>query len=256
MKEIKPGALIGGTGIYSVTGIETESFNLENRWGTAKVYRAKGEYDWLHFIPRHGENHSVPPHRINYRANIEALVDLGIERVIALFAVGSISQWIKPGEFGLPDQFIDMTWGREHTFFDGGDSGLHHTSMNQPYCPVLQDALDQSGRHAGVDLARGGTYLCVNGPRFETPAEIRMYRQWGADVSGMTGATEAALAGERELHYAALAWSMNWCAGIEEDLNIISREAMLENKATMMQIAIDALKSDEGRCSCRNRIIA
>lgn len=249
------GAIIGGTGVYSVTGIETESFVQETRWGKAQVHRGKGEYGWLHFIPRHGIDHSVPPHRINYRANIDALVELGIRRVIALFAVGSISDWTRPGEFGLPDQFIDMTWGREHTFYSGGEEGLQHTSMNQPYCAFLQAALETSARKMDITLARGGTYLCVNGPRFETPAEIRMYRQWGADVSGMTGATEASLAGERELHYAALSWSMNWCAGIEEELTIIDRDEMARKKATMMALAIAALQGKEGKCACRKRKI-
>jgi len=251
-------AIIGGTGVYSVEGIETEDFSVDTSWGSTRVYRGKGSYNWLHFIPRHGEDHSVPPHRINYRANIDALLELEIDHVVAVFAVGSISDWVKPGQMGMPNQFIDMTWGRKHTFFDGGDEGVHHTSMNEPFCRSLQGTLLKSAEQQGLSLAQGGTYLCANGPRFETPAEIKMYRGWGADVSGMTGATEAILAGERELHYAAVCWSMNWCAGVEKELVVMDRNKMAKQKKQIMKLVLGALEQvseTERSCACKNRKI-
>lgn len=248
-------AIIGGTGVYSLSGVETCEVEQNTDFGTVTLYRGQGDYEWLYFIPRHGSGHSVPPHKINYRANIAALKALGIRKVIGIFAVGSISEWIKPGELGIIDQFIDMTWGRTHTFFDGGEAGVRHTGMNEPYCRSLQQAMLRSAKSQKISVAEKGVYLCVNGPRFETPAEIKMYKMWGGDVSGMTGATEAILAGEQELHYAAITYSMNWCAGIEEELTIMSRERIEENKQQMMSIAIQALQEELDDCACIGRAI-
>ena len=214
-------AIIGGTGFDQQLGVELVPEEVETPYGIVPLYRGQGELAELIFLPRHGPEHTVPPHRINYRANLKALALLGVERVLATFAVGSLHTGIAPGSLVLLDQFIDATQGRIGTFFDGGDSGLVHTAMTNPYCPALRSQLLKLASKYKLDLIPEGTYVCTDGPRFESAAEVRMYAQLGGDVVGMTGVPELSLARELGLHYAAVALSINWGAGLEEELEIV-----------------------------------
>ena len=243
-------AIIGGTGIYNVEGIATEELVLNTEYGTVQLFQGRGEYGDLYFIPRHGTGHTVPPHKVNYRANIAALQQLGVKRAVGIYAIGSITDNVPPGEIGLVDQFIDMTHGRESTFYNGGASGLQHTEMSEPYCKALGKSILAAAREHNVALNTTGTYLCCNGPRFETAAEIRMYKMWGADYAGMTAATETTLARERGIHFAGLVYSINWAAGIKADIEFITRDEVTENKGKLLRLAVEGLYATEQSCNC------
>ncbi|MEM7115497.1 MAG: MTAP family purine nucleoside phosphorylase [Chloroflexota bacterium] len=217
-------AIVAGTGIYDIPGVELKEQIVETPYGQALVHLGQGENDHLVFLTRHGPEHTTPPHMVKYRANIKALQQLGVNRVLAAYAVGSINKEIPPLGLALLNDFIDFTNGRPLSFFDGGDSGLAHTDMSAPYCPILNKRLSALAPQFDIDLFENATYVCFNGPRFETPAEIRMSAMLGGDVVGMTGATEVILANELNLHFAAIALSINWAVGIEPTLTIVSRE--------------------------------
>ncbi|MEA1910248.1 MAG: MTAP family purine nucleoside phosphorylase [Spirochaetota bacterium] len=243
-------AILGGTGVYSIEGIETVDREVVTEYGTVTVKNGVGKWRDLYFISRHGSDHTIPPHKINYRANIRALTLLGIERVFAIYAVGSITNIVPPGRFGLVSQFIDVTQGRINTFYEGGESGLKHTPMDEPYCSDLGSKILVSAKKRGFPLAESGTYICTNGPRFETPAEIKMYKMFGADYVGMTGATETALAREAGIHLAAVSYSINWAAGIKEDLEFISDKEIEDTKNKLTEIALEVLFDEPGPCNC------
>ena len=245
-------AILGGTGVYSIEGIQTVKQTVETDYGSVEVMHGTGEWKDLYFISRHGTGHNIPPHMVNYRANIAALKKLEVERVFAIYAVGSITDLVSPGGFGLVSQFIDFTQGRVNTFYNGGVSGLKHTPMDEPYCRDLGSKILAAAKKRRFSIADSGTYICTNGPRFETPAEIKMYKLWGADYVGMTGATETALAREAGLHIAAISYSINWAAGIEEDLAFISDEEIKNTKNVLTEIALEVLFDKPGPCRCTN----
>lgn len=165
------------------------------------------------FLPRHGSDHAIPPHAIDYRANIEALHQAGAERVVALAAAGGIDAMLPPGRLVVPDQIIDYTWGRQHTFFDGADGNVEHIDFTRPYCETLRRELIEAGVRARIEVAATATYAATQGPRLETAAEIDRLERDGAHIVGMTGMPEAALAAERGLCYATLAVVVNAAAG-------------------------------------------
>lgn len=167
-------------------------------------------------VPRHGPRHSIPPHMINYRAMIAALDKLGVETVIATSAVGSMNREFKVGEVGLVGQFLDFTKARKGTFFD---EKVHHTDMTEPYSRRLNGALKRSAKSMGVNLKDGLVYVCAEGPRFETAAEINMYRALGGDVVGMTGVPEVVLANEKGMEYASVVIATNWAAGMQKKVS-------------------------------------
>ena len=243
-------AIIGGTGIYSADGIAAEAQQIDTPFGPVELYRGQEEYSDLYFITRHGSDHSVPPHMVNYRANIEALSLMGVRHAVGIYAVGSITENVPPGAIGLIDQFIDMTHGRQSTFFNGDESGLKHTDMSEPYCAALRNAILSAASARGIEMSSRGTYLCCNGPRFETSAEIRMYKQWGADYAGMTAATETTLARERDIHFAGMVYSINWAAGVKRDIEFITRERVAENKRSLLELAVAALYAEKSECNC------
>lgn len=211
-------AVIGGTGMNSWPGLEVlERLELDTPFGKPSAPLLRGRVYGVEavFLARHGEGHKLPPHAINYRANLRALKDAGVTQVIAIAAVGAIAPWFAPGEVALPDDLIDHTWGREHTFSDGRPgSPLEHVEFTHPYTPSLRSALLAAAERAGVPLGRQGVMAVTQGPRLETPAEIRALQRAGADMVGMTGMPEAALARELGLDYACLAVSVNWAAGL------------------------------------------
>lgn len=251
-------AIIGGTGFYRLAGGKFVEQRVDTPYGAALVHAGQDEMEGLYFMPRHGIDHTIPPHKINYRANMKALEILGVERVLAVFTVGSLQRDVPPRSFVALDQFLDFTSGRAGTFFDGGDTGLAHAEMNQPYCVRLRRELQVAANSLGLKVRDTGTYVATNGPRFETPAEIRMYAQLGGDVVGMTGVPEVGLARELGLHYAALAFSVNWAAGLEEKIEIL-RDGIEELRAQIVNLFLKTLGSDFGEqpgdCDCRTSLM-
>jgi len=213
-------AIIGGTGV-ELRGAnsplrEQHDEAIHTRWGIAHVTRARLESREIVFLHRHAHpdkasNRSVPPHRINYRANIAALKKLGVTAILASTAVGSLRREWGPGTLVLLDQFIDCTTSRAKTFFD---ERAVHVDMTEPYCSHLRALLLRCAGELNLTLHDGATYLCADGPRFETPAEIRAYAQWGADLVGMTGVPEVVLAREANISYAGVSIVANLAAGI------------------------------------------
>ena len=163
---------------------------------------------------RHGPNHTIPPHKINYRANIWALASLGVDAIIALTSVGGIHAKLSPGSIAIPDQLVDYTWGRENTFFEGGDSGVGHVEFTSPFCQTLRTTLLNAAKNLSLSVFERGTYGVMQGPRFETSAEIKRLLNDGCDLVGMTAMPEAALAAEKGIAYACISLSVNWAAGI------------------------------------------
>src|ERR1017187_3471080 len=200
-------AIIGGTGVYQLPGLELKPEVVETPFGPAHIQTCSGRD--LVFLTRHGADHSIPPHRIDYRANMSALKILGVERVLAAYAVGSLSRSLPPGALCLLTDFIDFTRGRVSSFFEGGPSGLGHTDMSQHYCPELKRQLLERAERSSLHLQPQGVYGCTQGPRYESAAEIRMMAQLGCDVVGMTGVPEVTLAKELGLHFAGVALSIN-----------------------------------------------
>ncbi len=209
--------LIGGTGLDH-WGNVVASHPVNSVYGPPSA--APAEYQIgntrVFFLPRHGEQHQVPPHAVNYRANIDVLKQLGIEGIIAVNAVGGISSHGHPGALMLPDQLIDYTWGRAHTFSLSAEDKLQHVEFAKPFDGHVRRGLIKAAGIAGIDVTDGGCIGVSQGPRLETAAEIRRFKQDGCDLVGMTSMPEAALAREAGLDYASLCVSANWAAGLED----------------------------------------
>lgn len=212
-------AIIGGSGFGALPDLDTRAHHqVETRYGVTSAPLIEGSLGGLPlwFLARHGEGHRVPPHRINYRANIQALADAGCTSVIALGAVGGLHPACAPGTLCVPDQLIDYTWGREHSFFDGGADGVEHVDFTDPYSEPLREEVRAAARSSDLAVRDGGTYGVTQGPRLETAAEVRRMLHDGCDVVGMTAMPEAALARERGIDYATLAFVVNWGAGLSD----------------------------------------
>jgi len=211
-------AIIGGSGLTSLENLAIERRQVfRTPYGEPSGPMVFGRLGGVEvaFLPRHGPMHTIPPHKVNYRANIWALREAGVERVIAVAAVGAISDALEPGSLLIPDQILDYTHGREHTFFDGGDKEVTHVDFTEPYDAGLRGRLLEAARRAKIAVTERGTYGATQGPRFETAAEIRRMERDGADVVGMTGMPEAGLAREAGLRYAAINVVVNKAAGKE-----------------------------------------
>jgi len=212
-------AVIGGTGVYAFPGLEhPERIEMTTRWGTPSSAVVAGDVGdkRVAFLARHGELHTFAPHRINYRANIDALHELGVRRVIGVNAVGGIRDDMVPQVLAIPDQLIDYTQ-RVSSFCDADGEAVLHIEFGEPYTEPLRRALLDAARRAGIDVVDGGCYGATQGPRLETRAEIARMRRDGCDLVGMTGMPEAALARERDMEYACIAVVANWAAGCGPD---------------------------------------
>jgi len=198
--------IIGGSGVYDIEGLENKRWEtVESPFGEPSDELLFGELNGLKlvFLPRHGRGHKIPPSEINFRANIDALKRTGVTDIISVSAVGSLRENLRPGMFVIVDQFIDRTFAREKSFF--GKGLVAHVSMAHPVCSRLGDHLEAAARESGIEVARGGTYLVMEGPQFSSFAESELYRGWNCDVIGMTNMPEAKLAREAELCYATVA---------------------------------------------------
>lgn len=221
--------IIGGSGLYDIEGMDVlDELCLETPWGSpsdALILARIGDQE-LVFLPRHGRTHSIPPHRINYRANIYAMKLAGVSQIISISAVGSLREAIVPGHFVIIDQFVDRTHGRDSSFFEG--PLVAHASMADPVCAALRSRLLSACKAAGgITVHDGGTYLCMQGPQFSTRAESELHRSWGMDVIGMTNMPEARLAREAEICYATVAMSTDYDCWHAEEADV-SVEGLLE----------------------------
>lgn len=213
-------AIIGGTGVYAFPGLERpERHELATRWGAPSSSIVTGEINGrtVAFLARHGEDHALAPHRINYRANIAALHEMGARRVIGVNAVGGIRDDMAPRVLAIPHQLIDYTSGRAASFCDADGEAVLHIEFGDPYSPALRRDLLAAATVAGVEVVDGGCYGATQGPRLETRAEIERMRRDGCDLVGMTGMPEAALARELDMEYACIAVVANWAAGCGPD---------------------------------------
>lgn len=223
-------AVIGGSGLYRLDpSAPAETFPVQTPYAAEAVElsleRPASGAAW--FLPRHGREHSIAPHLINYRANLWALHEAGVDTVIAVNAVGGIGEAMAPGTLVLPEQLIDYTWGREHTFFTGTHALDRHVDFTWPYDRALAALLQQTALMLDLPVRRGAVYGCTQGPRLETAAEIRRMQRDGCDIVGMTGMPEAALARELGMRYACLALVVNRAAGLGADT--ITHEEMMEH---------------------------
>lgn len=209
-------AIIGGTGLTRLDGLVIRTAEtVDTPYGATSSEILRGEYagNSLFFLARHGHPHRIPPHQVNYRANLWALRHLGADKVIAVNAVGSIANDLKTGDFCIPDQVIDYTWGREHTFYEGDLGHVTHVDFSYPYDETLRRRLIASIAAHGFTCKNHGVYGCTQGPRLESAAEVLRLERDGCDIVGMTGMPEAALARELGLSYASLALVVNPAAG-------------------------------------------
>ena len=210
--------VIGGSGLYDMEGFtDAKEHDISTPFGKPSDPIVVGTLEGkrVAFLPRHGRGHRILPSEVNVRANIYALKSLGVERIIAVNACGSMKEEIAPADIVIPDQIIDRTQGRTGTFF--GNGLVVHVSFAEPFCPQLSAVLYEGVKKTGARVHNGGTYVCIEGPRFSTKAESHMFRSWGADVVGMTLIPEAVLAREAEICYASLALSTDYDAWHETE---------------------------------------
>ena len=206
------------------------------------------------FLSRHGKKHTTPPHLINYRANLKALQSLGVKHIFSTFAVGSLNKKIPVGSLVIIKDFIDMTHQRSQTFFEGNSSAVKHVKMDDPYCKNLRKILKGNARKHSINFGIDSVYICTEGPRFETKAEIKMMNLLGADVVGMTSVPEAVLAKELGICYASVGFIVNMGTGLESFSDEGIQEIMLKKRDKINKLFMDILSNplDQKNCNCRN----
>ncbi|MGI5900923.1 MAG: S-methyl-5'-thioadenosine phosphorylase [Desulfitobacteriia bacterium] len=248
-------ALIGGTGVEKLEIAHKSAFTVETPYGTVNLEKGFIGSSELVFLKRHGDKHSLPPHAINYRGNIYALHKIGIKKIIATGAVGSIVPEFEIGDLVLVDQFLDFTKNRPLTYYEGGEDGVLHVDVSEPYCPDLRKRIVQSGVELGFVVKNGGVYVCTEGPRFETPAEIKMFEMLCGQVVGMTGVPEVVLARELGLCYAFIALVTNKAAGVSKKplthSEVIATMKILEDRiAKLIEITCKNIDNGQRNCDC------
>jgi 5'-methylthioadenosine phosphorylase len=247
--------IIGGSGLYSMPGFETqEEATIETPFGRPSDNYVIGTLAGrqVAFLARHGRGHRISPSELNFRANIYGMKSLGVERIISLSAVGSLKEEHRPLDFVVPDQFFDRTHGRVSTFF--GEGLAAHISFADPVCPELSEVVTAAGRAAEVNIKKGGTYLCMEGPAFSTKAESNVYRSWGMDVIGMTNLQEAKLAREAEICYVTVAMVTDYdCWHPQHDAvtvnDIIAN--LMKNAENARQVVAEAVASMPAARGCQ-----
>jgi 5'-methylthioadenosine phosphorylase len=247
--------IIGGSGLYSMPGFETQQeAAIETPFGRPSDNYVIGTLAGrqVAFLARHGRGHRISPSELNFRANIYGMKSLGVERIISLSAVGSLKEEHRPLDFVVPDQFFDRTRGRVSTFF--GEGLAAHISFADPVCPELSEVVTAAGRAAEVNIKKGGTYLCMEGPAFSTKAESNVYRSWGMDVIGMTNLQEAKLAREAEICYVTVAMVTDYdCWHPQHDAvtvnDIIAN--LMKNAENARQVVAEAVASMPAARGCQ-----
>ena len=260
MNETAKLGIIGGSGLYDLEGLEhVRQIRLETPFGPPSDAYVLGRLHGLEvaFLPRHGRGHRFTPSELNYRANIFGFKLLGVERILAVTAVGSLQEHIRPLDLVLPDQFFDRTSQRASTFF--GDGLVAHIPFAQPVCPELSALLAEKAKEAGARVHAGGSLICIEGPAFSTKAESRVYRQWGMDIVGMTSLQEAKLAREAEICYAPLAMVTDYDCWHESE-GEVSVEMVVRNMEHNTALAKKVIRAAatalpaERDCPCPNAL--
>lgn len=247
--------MIGGSGLYSMNGLtDTRELHMKTPFGDPSDAIVVGSLEGkrVAFLARHGRGHRILPNEINFRANIYALKDLGVERIISVSAVGSLKEELCPGEFLVPDQFVDRTKSRISTFFGGGL--VAHVSFDRPTCPQISAILADACIHCAVKVHRRGTYVCIEGPQFSTLAEANMHRQLHFDVIGMTNVTEAKLAREAELCYSTVAMITDYDCWHPEHESVTASQiiaTLKQNADSAQRVLREAVRVMPRERSCR-----
>ena len=224
-------AIIGGSGLSQLENLEIKQRKVARTpYGEPSGPLTMGSISGrdVVFLARHGDEHTMAPHQVNYRANLWALKNEGVKEIVSVASVGGVRKDLGPGTLLLPDQIIDYTWGRGSTFFEGADAPVTHIDFTEPYSESVRERIREAARRCGERLVEGGVYAATQGPRLETAAEINRMERDGADVVGMTGMPEAVLARELELDYAAIAVVANYAAGRGDSARGISLERIGE----------------------------
>ena len=254
--------IFGGTGIYDSQMLQdSKEITVETPYGKTSDTITVGEFNGkkVAFMPRHGKNHSIPPHLINYCANIWAFKELGITRIISSSAVGSLKEEIKPGNFVLPTQFIDFTKSRRTSFSEEGK--VIHISVADPFCPELQEIVSNTANNQGISLHRDCTYTCIEGPRFSTKAESKFYKSTGADIIGMTLVPECQLAREAQICYVSIATVTDYDVWAEKP--VTAKEVMdtlsknVQSTKKLLVALIDNMPDDfstKRKCLCEKAL--
>lgn len=248
--------MIGGTGLEHIELKDLQTRTVSTPYGdvTVDIGKLGEDKPLMVFMSRHGKGHTVPPHGVNYRANIWALKELGVKKIVATAAVGSLSTRFKLGDIILVDQFLDFTKSRPQTFYEGGEQGVLHVDMTEPYCRSVQKVIQEAAQKIQLEVKTGAVYVCTEGPRFETPAEIKMYQILGGECVGMTSVPEVVLAKELGMCYATIGLVTNEAAGIAD--HPLTHEEVIENmKVTGKTVAallpeIFRLFRPEQDCRC------
>ena len=258
MNEIAEIGIFGGTGIYD-SGLlkDSKEISVDTPYGKTSDSITVGEFNGrkIAFMPRHGKKHTIPPHLINFRANIWAFKDLGVKRIIAPSAVGSLKEEFEPGHFALPSQFIDFTKSRKGTFSD--DGRVIHISVADPFCPELQQIILDVTREQEIKIHNDCTYVCIEGPRFSTKAESKFFRTTGADIIGMTLVPECQLAREAQICYVSISTVTDYDVWAEKP--VTAKEVMttlaknVEMTKKILTLVIDKIPQVKS-CSCENAL--
>ncbi|MFZ0831061.1 MAG: S-methyl-5'-thioadenosine phosphorylase [Thermoplasmata archaeon] len=249
--------LIGGSGVYDAGLFSpTATHKVSTPWGAPSAAIQEGRVGSLRvlFLPRHGPGHIIPAHRVNYRANIDALAQLGADTILSVSSVGSLQEGLRPGEFVLPTQFVDFTKQRPTTFYDGGKT--YHISMADPFCPQLLAYAATAGQNVGAPFHDGKTYVCIEGPRFSTRAESRFFRGL-ADIIGMTLVPEVTLARERAMCYGLLAMVTDYDVWADHPVDAHEIGRVMQANVTKIQSVLAALlpRLDAPRtCECSHAL--
>ncbi|HVV45763.1 MAG TPA: S-methyl-5'-thioadenosine phosphorylase [Bryobacteraceae bacterium] len=247
--------IIGGSGLYSMPGFHAErAVAVETPFGAPSDHYILGELEGheVAFLARHGRGHRLSPSELNFRANIYGMKTLGVDRILSLSAVGSLKEEHRPLDFLIPDQFFDRTRGRISTFF--GDGLVAHISFADPVCPQLSEIAETACRDVEVNVKRGGTYVCMEGPAFSTKAESNIYRSWGMDVIGMTNLQEAKLAREAEICYVTIAMVTDYdCWHADHDAVEVADiiRVLQQNAANACQVVAHAVKNMPAERTCK-----
>ena len=250
--------IFGGTGIYD-SGLlkNSNEISVDTPYGKPSDTITIGEFNErkIAFLPRHGKKHTIPPHMINFKANIWAFKELGIKRIIAPSAVGSLKEEIEPGNFALPSQFLDFTKSREGSFSE--DGRVIHISVAEPFCPELKDSILKIANNQNLTIHKDCTYVCIEGPRFSTKAESKFFRSTGADIIGMTLVPECQLAREAQMCYASISTVTDYDVWAEkpvtakEVLETLSKN--VESTKNLLKFLIDEIPKSR-KCSCEKAL--
>jgi len=251
-------AIIGGTGVYNVLEV-TAKREVETEFGKVTFDEIMIDGEKICFIPRHGSNHSLPPHKINYKANMSALKSIGITHIYGMVTVGSIDANIKEGSIVVIDDFLDFTSGRDATFFNGENGIVKHVDMSDPYCVNLRTKFIKKADELGINIIKNGVYVSTNGPRFETKTEIKMYRILGGTVVGMTNVPEVVLAKELGMCYSAIGLVSNMACGMKDE-NLAQHDhkgTVAKTKEDVTKIILKVFKEEltQDKCDCLNAVM-